>query len=167
MRKTVSVFSLPRAAAISAMALLFAVSAQQAAAQDVTSSECQTAFDGAPANAYCSPTLGRTLVARRWVSPNLAMGQTSRRDRCTVLASCSITVRVGDTDRTFRNQYVGDLPFTLAETGTLDLCFSRDSEASNTHIYVNDGWKMVLSPDCGDGVDSATAKSDGLSLDDG
>ena len=44
----------------------------------------------------------------------------------------------------------------------LDLCFERSDASADSGTH---GWSVVLNPGCGEAIDSATAKSDGLSLD--
>ncbi len=146
------------APAFAAAALLFAVTGQQASAQQTSAPRptvdlCQTAFEGSPADAYCP---NRSY----WIRLN-DDGERS----CGIHTDCSITVRVGETDKTFRNGLASMRPFSLAETRSLDLCFSRHGEESNTNINRHDGWRMDVNPGCGDAIDSATAKADGLSLD--
>lgn len=153
MRKTISISSLSRVAATAFLALLFAVTAQQASAQRPTVDLCRTAFEGSPADAYCPNRFIR-------IAPN-DDGERS----CGIHTDCSITVRVGETDRNFRNGLVPARAFSLAETRSLDLCFSRHGEESNTNINRHDGWRMDVNPGCDDAIDSATAKADGLSLD--
>ena len=165
MRKTTSISSLPRAAAVGVMALLFAVTGQQASAQDLTNDDCHTAFEGAPAIDYCQYGGRSDLVAGLYIRMDAKHGEPSR-DRCSVRGRCTITVKVGETDKRFEKGLPNqDVAYTLAEVGTLDLCFSRHGEASNNHVNRHDGWRMDVTPGCGDGIDSATAVSDGLSLD--
>ena len=142
---------LPAAACL--LALLFAVAAQQASAHDVTIATCETAFEGSPANAYC---------------PNRAffIGRDAAGERaCAIHTDCSITVTVGETNRTFRNGLSNTQTSSLADTGLFDLCFSRDDDTTIERINVHDGWRMDVKPGCGDAIDSETAVSDGLSLD--
>ena len=149
-----------RSGAFAAVALMSLVAlaslvtaAQQASAQNVTSSGCQTAFEGSPANAYCPSGV---FYVRRNDAGEKA---------CSIHVNCSITVTVGETDRTFRNGLAAIQTFSLADTGLFDLCFSRDDDTTIERTNVHDGWRMDVKPGCDDATDSETAESDGLSLD--
>ena len=144
-----------RAAILSLAAAFLAAAAPQASAQTLTAAECQTAFDGSPANTHCSNAAGFYLT-------DADAGER----RCYTRGLCGISVRVGATERIFRYFIFAEQTFTLAEVGSLDLCFSRDENTTEELINLYRGWRMTISAGCGDATDSATAVSDGLALDD-
>ncbi len=145
-----------RAAILSLAVAFLAAAAPQASAQTLTAAECQTAFEGSPANTHCSNAGGFHLTD--------ADADSGER-RCYTRRVCGISVRVGGTERIFRHFIFAEQTFTLAEVGSLDLCFSRDENTTEELINLYRGWRMTVSAGCGDATDSATAVSDGLSLD--
>ena len=164
MRKTVSVFSLPRAAALGVLALLFAAAgAQQASArysQQWASQgelECGNALNASAAERHC-PALNVYLG-----SPN-PLGTFT----CFVWGSCTLTVPVGDTDTSFhsnvRRREDSAVYGSPSEIRLLDFCFSTSDDADEAQ----GGWEMSLKAGgcTGDEIDADTAIADGLEAQD-
>ena len=124
-----------------------------------TTSECQTAWDSAPASSYCTTTQPVTFLS-------YGSGQ---EDICLIAASCSITVDITyagiatPVSTTFTPTFPSDwsaMTGGIGETDTddIDICFAESASGDSYNATVKTG--------CSSGeITSGTASDSGLTLD--
>ena len=129
------------AAAAVVAALLFAGTAVAATDQEL----CETEWGRSAASNQCpNPTIS---AQRKGVTP------TAYNRSCWVTATCSVTVRVGEDERTFSRGF----HFNTVSTEDLRLCF-RSTRNSDGGL----DWTLRLKARCYNDTDLATAEEESL-----
>ena len=115
-----------------------------------TKSDCEIAWEDAPAEKYCTTTLVSYLSTG------------SGPDTCLIhVSTCSITVEVGGQSTDFTPNFPSEwsnMNIGISEdvTSNIDICFAASTTSAS-------GWSASVKAGCpSDSTDSATAKKDGL-----